>query len=79
MKEYIDYLEDSFTDYAGKVHYFVIAAIITTICVHMGVDSTVFQPIKELSKFMIIMAMAIVIIVDITVATTDILSIIPSL
>lgn len=27
MKEYIDYLEDSFTDYAGKVHYFVIAAI----------------------------------------------------
>ena len=37
------------------IFYFVIAAIITTICVHMGVD---FQPIKELSKFMIIMAMA---------------------
>lgn len=38
--------------------YFVIAAIITTVCVHVGVDAGVFQPIKELSKFMIIMAMA---------------------
>ena len=38
--------------------YFVIAAIITTVCVHMGVDAGVFQPIKELSKFMIIMAMS---------------------
>lgn len=38
--------------------YFVIAAIITTVCVHMGVDAGIFQPIKELSKFMIIMAMA---------------------
>ena len=38
--------------------YFVIAAIITTVCVHMGVDAGVFQPIKELSKFMLIMAMA---------------------
>lgn len=38
--------------------YFVIAAIITTICVHIGIDVEVFQPIKELSKFMIIMAMA---------------------
>ena len=38
--------------------YFVIAAIITTVCVHIGVDAGVFQPIKELSKFMIIMAMA---------------------
>ena len=36
----------------------VIAAIITTLCVHMGVSAEVFQPIKELSKFMIIMAMA---------------------
>ncbi len=38
--------------------YFVLAAIITTICVHIGIDAEVFQPIKELSKFMIIMAMA---------------------
>ena len=40
--------------------YFVIAAIITTICVHIhnGIDAQVFHPIKELSKFMIIMAMA---------------------
>ena len=38
--------------------YFVIAAIITTICVHMGINADVFQPLKELSKFLIIMAMA---------------------
>ena len=38
--------------------YFVIAAIITTICIHMGINGEVFGPIKELSKFMIIMAMA---------------------
>lgn len=38
--------------------YFVIAAIITTVCVNMGMDAGVFQPLKELSKFMIIMAMA---------------------
>ena len=38
--------------------YFVIAAIITTVCIHMGINSEVFHPIKELSKFMIIMAMA---------------------
>ncbi len=38
--------------------YFVIAAVITTVCVHMGVNAEVFQPLKELSKFLIIMAMA---------------------
>lgn len=38
--------------------YFVIAAVITTVCVHMGMDAAVFQPVKELSKFLIIMAMA---------------------
>ena len=38
--------------------YFIIAAILTTVCVHMGVDAGVFSPVKELSKFMIIMAMA---------------------
>lgn len=38
--------------------YFVIAAVITTVCVHMGVNASVFKPLKELSKFMIIMAMA---------------------
>ena len=36
----------------------MIAAIITTFCIHMGIDADIFQPIKELSKFMIIMAMA---------------------
>ncbi len=38
--------------------YFIIAAVITTVCVHMGVDVHVFRPVKELSKFLIIMAMA---------------------
>lgn len=38
--------------------YFVIAAVITTVCIHMGIDAGVFQPLKELSKFMITMAMA---------------------
>ena len=38
--------------------YFVIAAIVTTVCVHMGIGVEVFHPVKELSKFMIIMAMA---------------------
>ena len=38
--------------------YFVMAAVFTTICIHAGIDVEVFQPVKELSKFLIIMAMA---------------------
>ena len=38
--------------------YFILAAIFTTVCVNLGVDSSVFAPLKELSKFLIIMAMA---------------------
>ena len=38
--------------------YFILAAIFTTVCVILGVDSNVFAPLKELSKFLIIMAMA---------------------
>ena len=38
--------------------YFIIAALITTICIQFGIDSSVFAPLKELSKFFIIMAMA---------------------
>ena len=38
--------------------YFIIAAIITTVCVSMGLNADVFSPLKELSKFFIIMAMA---------------------
>ena len=37
---------------------FSLAAIFTTVCVNLGVDSSVFAPLKELSKFLIIMAMA---------------------
>lgn len=38
--------------------YFVLAAIFTTIGIHLGVNSSIFAPVKELSKFLIIMAMA---------------------
>lgn len=38
--------------------YFVAASIITTIAVNCGVSVSVFQPLKELSKFFIVMAMA---------------------
>ena len=38
--------------------YFILASIITTVCVKFGVDSKVFNPLKELSKFFIVMAMA---------------------
>jgi uncharacterized integral membrane protein (TIGR00698 family) len=40
------------------VVFFVVASIITTICVSFGVDANLFMPLKELSKFFIIMAMA---------------------
>jgi len=38
--------------------YFVLASIITTLAIHFGVSANVFSPLKELSKFCIIMAMA---------------------
>lgn len=38
--------------------YFIAASVITTIAVNMGVSITIFQPVKELSKFFIILAMA---------------------
>ncbi|MGN0169456.1 MAG: YeiH family protein [Lachnospiraceae bacterium] len=38
--------------------YFIGASVITTIAVSMGVSSSVFSPIKELSKFFIVLAMA---------------------
>ncbi|MCR4901588.1 MAG: YeiH family protein [Butyrivibrio sp.] len=38
--------------------YFVIASLITTIALKAGVSSDVFTPLKELSKFFIVMAMA---------------------
>jgi len=37
--------------------YFIIASIITTAAVHAGVSASVFNPLKDLSKFFIIMAM----------------------
>lgn len=39
---------------------FVLASVITTIAQSLGVDASVFAPLKELSKFMIILAMAAV-------------------
>ena len=38
--------------------WFVCASVVTTICTSLGIPSAVFQPLKELSKFFIIMAMA---------------------
>ena len=38
--------------------YFVIASVITTVCIQAGMDADVFTPLKDLSKFFIIMAMA---------------------
>lgn len=38
--------------------YFIAASIITTIAVNCGVSASVFNPLKELSKFFIVMAMA---------------------
>lgn len=37
--------------------FFVLASLLTTISVAAGVDATVFSPFKELSKFLIVMAM----------------------
>lgn len=38
--------------------YFIIASLITTIAVNMGVSADVFSPLKTLSKFFIVLAMA---------------------
>ena len=38
--------------------YFILASIITTITVHAGVPVTFFNPIKTLSKFLIVLAMS---------------------
>lgn len=38
--------------------YFVIASVIATVCIQAGIDAGVFAPLKDLSKFFIIMAMA---------------------
>lgn len=38
--------------------YFIAASIITTIAVSCGVDASIFKPIKTLSKFFIVLAMA---------------------
>ena len=38
--------------------YFIAASVITTIAVSLGVPSSVFSPVKELSKFFIVLAMA---------------------
>lgn len=38
--------------------YFIAASVITTVAVSFGVDASVFNPIKEISKFFIVLAMA---------------------
>ena len=39
------------------VLYFIVASLITTIVVSAGVDASIFEPLKILSKFLIVMAM----------------------
>lgn len=38
--------------------YFILASVITTIAVSAGADISIFNPVKELSKFFIVLAMA---------------------
>jgi uncharacterized integral membrane protein (TIGR00698 family) len=38
--------------------YFVLASVVTTVCSALGVPGEVFAPLKTLSKFLIVMAMA---------------------
>ena len=38
--------------------FFIAASVITTICISLGISSGVFSPLKTLSKFFIVMAMA---------------------
>lgn len=38
--------------------YFILASVITTVAVSFGVDASFFSPLKDLSKFFIILAMA---------------------
>ena len=38
--------------------YFLLASVITTICVSAGVSASVFTPLKTLSKFLIVLAMS---------------------
>ena len=38
--------------------YFILASVITTVAVSLGVSASAFSPLKELSKFFIILAMA---------------------
>ena len=37
--------------------WFIVASLITTICTALGVNASVFTPLKTLSKFFIVMAM----------------------
>ncbi len=38
--------------------YFVLASVITTVCISLGVPSSFFTPLKTLSKFFIVLAMS---------------------
>ena len=40
------------------VLYFVLASLATTLALQMGISATLFAPMKTLSKFLIVMAMA---------------------
>lgn len=40
--------------------YFVLAAVVTTVSIGLGASPALFAPLKELSKFFIVMAMVAV-------------------
>ena len=40
------------------VLYFILASLVTTLALQMGISATLFAPMKTLSKFLIVMAMA---------------------
>lgn len=40
------------------IFYFIAASVITTVLIHFGVDASIFKPVKTLSKFFIVLAMA---------------------
>lgn len=38
--------------------FFILASVFTTVCIRPGADASLFSPLKELSRFLIVMAMA---------------------
>jgi hypothetical protein len=48
---------DLMKSFPAFIIYFIIASVITTIALYIGIPSNIFAPLKDISKFCIIMAM----------------------